>query len=736
MFDSGARKLLGRKHTTLIEEARAALRREQHEALAAIRAQPVTRLERLTPVDYLVGAPAWRNDGSVTFAAWGPHGRARLHTLSPDGDLSSSGDEARAIANLRSPGEDILVYHEFNWRVISRIHARDHTLGWRVLQPDLQRVDGDEAVELAGIRLPGGGTQELFVQRLRLPRPRLLGGGVDVEEPVVIPTQDRPWSPTFRPGRAADQRQLCWVETDRHGSRLLLAPLRNPAERRELLAVRGRILHPVWSADGRSLYYCSDHSGVANAYCLRLGDTDGVVELLPVTNTIGGVIACVPSPDGKQLALVEHDRHGRYLAKLANDPAVWAKELVVIENPWPAPLRQSSDAVGEQDPQRPTRGFAGTLPPPRPILDLGDDYRPRAYNGFAEFRPLFWTPTLLPVPEGGIGIAGLGADPLFTHVVAAGVGAGLDQGTPVGFLGHAYSGWPVEFSLAGWQSERTYQDLAIDVNNNRFDVTERVRTAEFSVGRGLAGLERRFRLFGTVGIADHKELLDSKIRFGNRVRSTIQPLATFEGQEQYVEVTLGYDDATFFPTSYAPEDGLIAVAEYRHSGFGGDLTRNVAFANASYVWSVIPSLNHQLVVGGQAGWSDGDRTLQGNFAIGGFTGRGLPRGYIDTEVTGRHLAAGSIAYRLPVFTKFQGISTTPLRHRQLVLEVFFDAAKISTDHWLGNGGWFRTVGAILNTSWEFDGALIQPGLGVGYELDKGFDGSRDVSLLVSLGFRL
>ena len=59
--------------------------------------------------------------------------------------------------------------------------------------------------------------------------------------------------------------------------------------------------------------------------------------------------------------------------------------------------------------------------------------------------------------------------------------------------------------------------------------------------------------------------------------------------------------------------------------------------------------------------------MQGNFSIGGGTGRGLPRGYFEkAEASGRFLLAGSFGYRFPVWRPFKGFSTAPFRGRQLI----------------------------------------------------------------------
>lgn len=200
-----------------------------------------------------------------------------------------------------------------------------------------------------------------------------------------------------------------------------------------------------------------------------------------------------------------------------------------------------------------------------------------------------------------------------------------------------------------------------------------------------------------------------------------------------VELTLGYDDSTYYTTSYSPEDGGRLVGVVRRSGFGGDLTRTMAAVQAGYVWSLAPEAGHQVVTRLVAGWSSGERTLQGNYGVGGGLGLGFPRGYLEESVaTGQHLLGASLAYRLPIWRPFKGVSTVPLRGRQVALSLFCDTAKVSSDHLAGDGDWFTSVGTEIHLDFEFFDGVLTPGIGIAYQLD----GERDLEAYfsVSTGF--
>ncbi|MEO6595268.1 MAG: hypothetical protein ABIP94_10995 [Planctomycetota bacterium] len=713
LFDRGPSQLTGARHQALMAKARAALREEQLAALATIRSAPLTTAKRLTPVDMLVGAPAWRDPDTLAFAGNPAQSRARLHTLNLRATanwLHSSSTPMLAMGAVRAlpdGGNDTgLVYHEFNWRGISHIVVDGASFGWRILQPDAgPLMEGERTI--VAVQLRDGGGQDLVVHHLRC-------GALD--EGTSLPVQGLPWSPALRPGLNGE---LAWVETDATGSRLVLGSLRDPTTRTVLWTVRGRILHPVWTASGDALFCCADHTGVCNAY--RVDVAGAEPNIVPVTNTIGGVVACVPSPDGSTLAIVDHDERGPFLAHIPNDPATFAKKVPEIVLAWPAPVAAESS---QDNP-------AALRPTPIPPLPAGagDELVVAPYSGLRELRPLFWAPSTFAVPEGGYGAYGVMADPLFTHVVQGGVGIGLVEQEPVAFASWDYLGSVVEFGVNGGRSERTFAETVRRGGpaGELFDYTETVARGEVRLGRGLFALERTFVSYVSLGIESHDEVNDSARQYAPPTFVK----APFRDTEHYAQLTLGYDDSTFYPTSYAREDGFSVLGIYRHSGLGGDLERNLALGSAGYTWSLFPKAGHQIIVRGQVGWSDGDDTLQGNFSVGGGLSTGLPRGYLDEAVaTGRYLLGGSLAYRFPVFRPFTAASTTPFRARQLVVEVFGDTAQVSNDRLGGDGDWFTSVGAEVFANAEFFDGGLSPGVGVAFQLD----GKRDVRAYFTLGF--
>ncbi|MBA2479804.1 MAG: hypothetical protein H0V44_04005 [Planctomycetes bacterium] len=729
-FNGGPEELLAASHDELITEARTALTREQEEQLRILRTQPTTTTKRLTPENARVAAPAWTPDGRLFVALDDPFARPGFAYVDAAGDVSKTAWSAYALGDARSTPDGSIIFDETPtdsnpWQrsrltIITPDGDSYRLPGRRMLQADLRRASGDQRFEVAAIRLLPAARQELVISAIAL-HDRWFRADAEVDW-RTFPTEGTAWSPAYRPGHD----ELSWVETDATGSRLMLAPLSDPTKRTVLAHVTGRIIRPAWTRTGDRVFVCADHSGVSNAYAIDPSVPD---ELIPVTNTIGGVIACIPKPDGSELALIDYDSKGPYLARVPNDPASWPKQVPKLTLAFPAPVAGAKTRTWARGPAAgsgtaladaadPDGGADTrfTLPP-----DSGDVSKltSHRYHGVLEIRPLFWTPTSYVVPEGGFGAVAAAADPLLTHTIVASGGFGPIDGKFVGLAGYTFGAWPLDLTLVGFRSQRLYDDQVIDIAGNEYAYGERVDSAEARIGYGLAGFRRRHEAYLAAGIADHDPV---KLTEDDYRGATLVSLPPFIGRERYLEATVAYDDSTFFPTSYTREDGDTLAVSYRHSGFGGDKEEDRVIARGTRVQTVWPSQSHQIVVGGILGWSEGDRYLQGDFTIGGSTSvNTLPRGYPKTEAVGFYLLGGSGAYRLPIWRPFTGFKTSPFVFRQVVLEAFYDVAKVSPDRIGGSGRWYRSVGGELHLQWEVWYVLLDPGLGVAQQLDADKD---------------
>jgi len=704
-FEAGSLASLGYAHSTLIERARTALQVEQERALAQIRSVALTQVPRLTPPQWRVAAPAWQNDQAVVLAGDGPHGAPRLMRSTPDAPVAGFGGRpAWSMGGVRRIGDGWVARAEaavggdrFARSQIELTDGRRTVLipGERLMQPDARAVA--QGWDVVAIQLVGAGEQHLVLAR---------SATASVASWTVVPTTGRPWSPAFQPSTGS----LCWVETDREGSRLVLAGP-DGTDRRVLWQVRGRILHPVWDAAGGRIFCASDVSGVLNGWCVDLSSG----QARPVTNTLGGVLAVVPSPDGTRLAVIDHDAEGPFLGIVPLDPASWPERLPQVELAWPAPV--------ERQPLGPEATGADRADPAGPVPEAGPALaEPVPYSGLRELRLRFWTPTTMVVPEGGFGAVAVATDALLTHTVIASAGRSFHEKTPVGLFSWTYNGWNPGLGLVVKRAELDYNEQILASDGRLYDYDETVDTIEGRIGYGLGGFRRRWQAWLAVGLDDHQPVDSATDDYAGLTTAKPDP---FVGSERYVEATIAYDDSLLFPTSYAREDGPSLALVARAS----DPRGNRLLGQAGYSFPVWPEQGHQLLVSGQLGWSDGPHDLQSRFWVGGDRAMGNPRGYPLTMARGRTLESWSAAYRLPVWRPFDGAGTTPWVTRQVVLEGFYDAARCGDQ--LGEGFWFRSVGVEAHLEFEFWLARFAPGVGVARQVD----GLEDTAGYLSLGFR-
>ena len=324
----------------------------------------------------------------------------------------------------------------------------------------------------------------------------------------------------------------------------------------------------------------------------------------------------------------------------------------------------------------------------------------------------------------------MAADPIFTHEITLGVGAGPEDGHPVGQASYVYGGWPLDLGLLAAREQLYYDRIVEDGFGNRYSYAEDQNIVMGVAGYNLNGLDKRTLAYVGAGIDQHQPLDKYTKRYQGLLVNTPPAI---RGREEFVEGTIGYDDRGFFPTSYTYETGAYADLTWRHSRYQDDTQADSVFGVGQAVATVWPSQSHQIVLDGELGWSGGRKDITGAFSIGGLTGVGLPRGYPTTVATGAYLVAASGGYRFPIWRPFSGFSTSPWVFRQLVLTGFFDIAKVSSNRLGGDGHWYKSAGGEVHTRTGNSGpALIDPGFGVAEQLDA--TKQLDIYLTLAYGF--
>src|SRR5690606_17109830 len=111
---------------------------------------------------------------------------------------------------------------------------------------------------------------------------------------------------SFPTRRSSDLRTIAFARWQRGGYRDIQLLDVATGRLTALSHDRAQDQTPAWAPDGRSLYFTSDRTGIANIYRYHLASG----RLEQVTNVVGGAYQPAISPDGQQLVYVGYTSYG------------------------------------------------------------------------------------------------------------------------------------------------------------------------------------------------------------------------------------------------------------------------------------------------------------------------------------------------------------------------------------------------------------------------------------------
>jgi hypothetical protein len=347
-----ARRATGRSFVELYEDFRADRRRHYEAQRDAVEAAGRVEGRRLTHHGEIARLPRFTPDGRVAY--WRGDGRTRprvvvLDLERPDAQETwarVSGEpgyslhpSGRAIYYTRPDNHrDIYFFHDLFRRDLETGRVDRLTNGMRAREPDVS-PDGRRVV----FTVNEAGTTHLVIAELR-----------DVEGTarriIESPRFDQVFDPRFSP----DGRTIALSRWQRGGYRDVVLVDVDSGRITELTHDRAQDASPIWSPDGRTIYFSSDRTGIANLYAYRL--ESGLVR--QITNVIGGAYQPAISPDGRHLVYVGYTSYGFDLYHLdlrevhdrpapsyadhrpppVDDDALWAepsRDYQPIETLWP-----------------------------------------------------------------------------------------------------------------------------------------------------------------------------------------------------------------------------------------------------------------------------------------------------------------------------------------------------------------------------------------------------------------
>jgi hypothetical protein len=657
------RRATGRTYEELYEGWKASLEKRYAAQAAAIRARGLREGRRLTERGRIAASPRFldRCSGAPRLLYFRDDGETRSGYYELPLDASTPDDHAELVA--RSSGRVAsldadcgLVFASvapsrrgYSFGDLFRLEpgARSTngqernrnrlTLGRRARDPDVS-PDGRRLVYVTN----HAGTSTLRIAELG-PSHELYG------ERRLVPSArfEQAYTPRFSP----DGRKVAYSAWTSGGFRDLR--IADVASGTFIEPFRDRALdqHPSWSPDGKTLYFTSDRSGVANVYAYDLETRD----LYQVTNVTTGAYMPEVSPDGKTLVYVGYTSIGFDLYALSLDRSRW----LAAGTPLTARPAPDERAEGER---WPVKRYT-----PLPSL------RPRRFQvsyGPGSFGAAFKLRTD-------------GFDAVGLHAFAAELAVELEVGEPSVNAGYAYYGLPFAFHLNAFRTASPRADYRY--GESRIRVIEDLTGISNGLSYNLPG---EFD-FQNVALNYTLAKFDQNLPVGTRGDPYAPvPVEPHRGYLGLIHLGYFYSSAEATATSISAERGLTLslAGDFANPAWGSETTLT-AFTGVATAYLPMPWLSHHvLALALSGGAAVGSYPRRGLYAVGGF--HDLPvldaytsgilqssfvlRGYAPSQFVGRQFNLLNAEYRFPIVYADRGLSTLPVFLRGVSGNFFAD----------------------------------------------------------------
>jgi len=548
------------------------------------------------------------------------------------------------------------------------------TDGWRALDPSVS-PDGRRVVFTVNHR----GTTALMIADLLVSERRANTHIVSNPRPLVPSAR---FDQAFTPRWAPDGRYVAYSSWKRGGYRDVRIVDTTDGSFTEVTHDRAVDGDPVFSADGRWLFFHSDRTGVMNVYAYEVSTG----RLRQVTNVVSGAYQPEPSPDGKWLAYVGYTHDGYDVFVMPLDESQWLEPETYVD----------------------TRGEPPAEPPPARVF-------PRPYNPLSTFLPRAFSFQSTPGNFGqALVVTASGGDIAGHHALTVNQTTELDHPEIEGSISYEYSRLPFDVGL-GVSRQITPQTNYL-LGASTIPYVQETTFASTSISYALLGAfdTHSFDLSYTIGrSAGTLPLPAGKLNpYDTPARPTFGTIGT-------LHVGWGYSNAVSYLWSVGNESGFEAGVnlDVADRSLASDSSGYAAtFSLATYL--TMPWLRHHvLALHGAGGTSGGNAAGDGPYFIGGFID--LPvinvvrndliqggiqlRGYPVAAERGENYALFNGEYRFPIVNVDRGASTLPFFLQRISGAGFVDYGSafqdaVSAQFKTGVGGelWFdMTLGYTL-----------------------------------------
>jgi hypothetical protein len=410
--------------------------------------------------------------------------------------------------------------------------------------------------------------------------------------------------------------------------------------------------NPSWSADGKTLYFTSDRTGVMNVYAFDVATH----ALKQVTNVINGAYYPEASPDGKTLAYIGYTAIGFDMFVMPLDPSTFLDAL-------------------------PYENYR----PPAPPIPIHHAYATHAYNPLPTLYPHAYTASIGQGPFGyQAAVSASGSDIAGLHNVALTITSTFQNATLQPDFQYSYTGFPVDLSFHVYRSLAPGNGYTLNGNTQIPFLQE---TVGFETGAS----------YSLLGPFDSQSF-SATYSFQRVGANLYVPPSQLDPYGIPSFPSRGVVGVAHFGWSYSNgESYLWSVAqEYGFSASAGiDLSDGMLGSqykgfDASFnlgAYFKMPWLrHHSIALHASGGTSGGDYPGEGLYYVGGFQnlsilttlenqttqGGVVMRGYPLVEQSGPNYALFNAEYRFPILNIDRGVSTYPAFLQRVNGVVFSD----------------------------------------------------------------
>ena len=470
------------------------------------------------------------------------------------------------------------------------------------------------------------------------------------EERALVPSAqyEQAYTPRFSP----DGRQLAYSAWTRGGYRDIRIVDVQSGAFYEVTHDRAIDQQPVWAPDGKTLYFVSDRTGIANVYAYELKTR----KVAQVTNVLTGAYMPTVSNDGQRMVYVGYGSHGFDLYDLALDPRRFL----------PAP-EPPNDRLTAFEP------------------DISHAWPVENYDPLPSLRPRAWSVAYGPGAFGNtLTITTQGSDAIGRHAFDSALTIPTSEdGAIGGSANYSYNRLPFAFRTGVFRS-------AAPRNDYRYG-EQRPLTTEYFTGINTGISYWIPGEFDSQSVALSYTLANFSRELPVGTRGDPYAPVPYTPDRGYLGILrLGYSYSNVQGSAYgiSAEKGFsigLGLDEAAHA-LGSESTLT-AIGGAATAYQLMPwGGHHVLALGLSGGTSLGSYARRGLYATGGFVDESLYdsyrsvirqssfvlRGYAPGQFIGSAYNLLNVEYRFPLIYADRGLSTLPIFLRTVSGALFFD----------------------------------------------------------------